>query len=948
MRLVTFTLQFLFAITFSCAQNESYINYSSKDGLPGNVIYAICEDNQGYIWIGSASGLSRFDGTYFTNYSIKDGIPDNEILKLEKDRQGRIWMLGYNGKIAYIEHGKIIGAQNVPLLKKAKLKGSPCFFHQTPQNDIEITDQKGFVIILKFHANRLKSVTTRDQKAMFSIKTKKNRLTLFHGYWTTGNERFTVNFDYMVPIIEHKQSILLRTKNQITALTATGATCILPIAPQHKIRQITIDSSNHLWYFDEYDQTIKSYDLHKKTSVVTKYHFPYHFNKFFIDSYGNSWVCSQNEGLFFYPKKWLSSKQITVAESPITALHYASNGYLITGNSFSEISFFDPRNLQMVHHIKRNQDRNARKIHTPVYGFKVACNGMICAYSNVEDVMIPCRYAPTQQLKLIDAKDISTSCQGTMLIAKWNSLQKIPEIGFENRQVLTTFRNYAVCYISDQEYWCSDVFGLHCVKDNIKKRVQTNSEIFSNRIKRIEQLSDGNLLLLTDGVGCGVLNRKTRRPIRTQFTRPDVNDYRDVYIRKDTIWLATNNGILALKYGNQTLKLIRKIGTSDGLMSNDVLAVTCSENDIYASTPEGLSKLNKSTLLSVLAPPKLIVNNISIDGSNYSLNSLSVDAIPNEIIIQLSALHFGSRAPLEFAYSINNGENWNTSNSPQILLQNISDGDFSVLLRARKMGGQWSEIQQVKLSIPTPFFKLVWVQVLLIVLLMSLAIWFTILYSGRIRKKQLAAKDIQITLADLELKSLRSMMNTHFVFNALNSIQQFILENNPLEANRYLGKFSRLMRNHLHASIDAQISLKEELQSLEHYLALEKLRLGDRFEYRFIVPETIPELEIPGFILQPLAENAIWHGIMPLDRGGKVEIIVHINQRELQVQIRDNGVGLKPSQQGNHKSRGLKMIHKRLEILTNRTGRRHSLHLQNRSELDDSSGVIASVTIILS
>jgi ligand-binding sensor domain-containing protein len=941
MRIITLIGVFSFLCVFLQAQNESYIHYSSRNGLPGNVIYSICEDSEGYIWIGGASGLSRFDGTYFTNYSIHDGIPDIEILKLEKDRQGRIWMLGFNGKIGYIQNGRIFGEKKVPLLKGIQLKGAPCFFHQTPENDIEITDEKGFVVVLKFDKNNLRAFKCYDRKVLLSIKTNNQRITLYNRFNADGIINLPLHYAITTPITVERESILVRDEQDIIRVSAKGITRILPISTEHKVQQLHVDNTNHLWYYDGSSQTINRYNLLKKKSPVVKYHFPFHFNRFFIDSHGNVWVCSQNKGLFLYPKKWQSSKQITFPESSITALFYTSNGRLIAGNTYSEIRFFDPNSLHLVYHY----EQKGEKIYFPVRGFKESCNNTLCAYGYFKKQVIPCHLTKTKQLKLINGKDVSFDCNGNMLVTTSSRLIRLNETNFEGVTPLSSSRSYAVCAFSENEYMYSDIFGLYYVKNGVSKRIQTDSELFSNRISHIEQLSDGNLFMLTDGVGCSVFNRKLLKPEGSFFSLSEVNDYRGLFIQNDTIWLATNNGIVVLKYVNKTLRFVRKIGTLDGLMSNDVLAITCSENNIYASTPEGLSKLIKSTLLARLAPPKLKVTETSVDGVLEYGNTIKVTKIPKEIVVRLSALHFGSRAPLEFSYSLNNGNSWNTTNSPSIHLQNLDQGDLTVWVRARKAGGNWSDVHKMMISIPLPFFKLLWVQLLLFIVVVGIVVWLTVTFTGRIRKKQLAAKDIQLTMADLELISLRSMMNTHFVFNALNSIQQFISGKNHLEANRYLGKFSRLMRSHLNASLDTYIPLTEELQSLDHYLSLEKLRLEERLEYTFSVPDLLPELSIPGFILQPLVENAIWHGLMPLEAGGKVEIIVELSDTELTISIRDNGVGLKPNHHQNHSSRGIQMIHKRLEILSDRTGRKHSLFLQNEIEGSTITGVTAIITI---
>jgi sensor histidine kinase YesM len=179
----------------------------------------------------------------------------------------------------------------------------------------------------------------------------------------------------------------------------------------------------------------------------------------------------------------------------------------------------------------------------------------------------------------------------------------------------------------------------------------------------------------------------------------------------------------------------------------------------------------------------------------------------------------------------------------------------------------------------------------------------------------------------LEMSALRNQMNPHFLFNSLNSIQRFILAKDPLTAADYLTRFARLMRFNLDQSRESTVTLQREIEMLTTYLELELLRFGNPFTYQFVVG---PELNtgntsIPGMVVQPFVENAIWHGLMhKTDGGGVIQIIFcRVSESRLRCTISDNGVGRQVSSSYQsphrirHRSAGMTIISERLALLTN-------------------------------
>jgi tetratricopeptide (TPR) repeat protein len=153
--------------------------------------------------------------------------------------------------------------------------------------------------------------------------------------------------------------------------------------------------------------------------------------------------------------------------------------------------------------------------------------------------------------------------------------------------------------------------------------------------------------------------------------------------------------------------------------------------------------------------------------------------------------------------------------------------------------------------------------------------------------------EFQQQAAELEMQALRAQMNPHFIFNSLNSINRFILQNNSEQASEYLIKFSKLVRLILQNAQSSLIALESELESLELYLELEALRLEHKFDYKIILPKDLDlfALKVPPLIIQPYAENAIWHGLAHKEEKGHLEINVNEENGYLFFRITDDGIG---------------------------------------------------------
>ena len=225
---------------------------------------------------------------------------------------------------------------------------------------------------------------------------------------------------------------------------------------------------------------------------------------------------------------------------------------------------------------------------------------------------------------------------------------------------------------------------------------------------------------------------------------------------------------------------------------------------------------------------------------------------------------------------------------------------------------------------------------------MSLAAFFFY----RSNQKQKLANNL------LALKSLRSQMNPHFIFNALNSVNSYISKHDERSANRYLSDFSTLMRSVLENSEEDFIALNKEIELLELYLKLEHSRFPDKFSYSFEVEDSINReaFKIPPMLLQPYLENAIWHGLRYRESQGFLKI--RISQKDidsLEICIEDNGIGrkksaaLKTQHQKKQRSTAMDNIQKRIAILNDMYKNNISVTVEDLEE--DGSGTMVTLTL---
>ena len=206
-------------------------------------------------------------------------------------------------------------------------------------------------------------------------------------------------------------------------------------------------------------------------------------------------------------------------------------------------------------------------------------------------------------------------------------------------------------------------------------------------------------------------------------------------------------------------------------------------------------------------------------------------------------------------------------------------------------------------------------------------IGFFLFYLTRKRNQAQNARkeaEVKARMAELELKALRAQMNPHFIFNSLNSISNFLLRNQPEEADYYLTRFSRLIRMILESSDHKEIQIAHEIELIEHYINIEALRLDKKVHFQVNISDRLDtdNTMIPPLLLQPIVENCIWHGIAQIEEDGIISLDLDKQQNNIHIIVRDNGKGrinnsnkMNGNSNISKKSMGMKIIQERLDIL---------------------------------
>jgi hypothetical protein len=362
--------------------------------------------------------------------------------------------------------------------------------------------------------------------------------------------------------------------------------------------------------------------------------------------------------------------------------------------------------------------------------------------------------------------------------------------------------------------------------------------------------------------------------------------------------------------------------------------------NLYFGSEEGFFRISPDKFVDTYPPSFVYLKTISINHKPASLSTsanyvqeLVLKHNENNLSIEAGIIDYYSEGKSRIRYKLERpNENWQWGSNPfTINFEGLQPGTYKLILQASNAVDDFNGPEKILwITIRPAWWSTWWFRGLVILcltaIIYSLIRWrlhrkFQVQLEHSQKEKQLA--ELQQQKTDLEMQALRAQMNPHFIFNSLNSINRFILQNDKLQASEYLTKFSRLVRLILQNSQASFISLESELEALQLYLDLESIRFDHHFDSTIIVEDDIDSslIKVPPLIIQPYAENAIWHGLMHKEEKGHLDIKIMEQEDYLLCKITDDGVGrkkaaeLKSKSASSHKSMGMRITADRIAML---------------------------------
>ena len=437
---------------------------------------------------------------------------------------------------------------------------------------------------------------------------------------------------------------------------------------------------------------------------------------------------------------------------------------------------------------------------------------------------------------------------------------------------------------------------------------------------------------------------------------------------KGSLWASTSKGIM--KYELATRETMN-YDVTDGLQGNEFTPnafLKSSDGFVFFGGFSGFNYFKPDEIhLETTSPNVVITKLLSSDGKKHRYlshgDTLHLSYKYNSFEIEFATLNLLRKNMVKYAYMLDNYDRdweYNTSNHRYVDYNRMRPGTYVFKIKAANEVNQWME-EPVELTIiiHPAWYQTAWFNVLAI-LLLSLAIFIIIRQRNKnVRQKREQKRiisELETQMLQLKQKTLQLQMNPHVIFNTLNSIQQYILNNDVDNAVSYLSSFSKLMRRILNNSNERYVTLTDEIEAVSLYLQLESMRLGNRFSYKIDIDSDVDanNIEVAPLIVQPFVENAIIHGLVPKKDDCFLSIrFSKLSDNKLLCVVEDNGVGRKHSEKtkqekgASHKSYGMSITRRRLETLTKISNDDFSVEVV---DLYDDKGVASGtrVNIIIS
>jgi len=916
-----------------CGQNPFITNYTIADGLPTNKVFCVLQDKNDFMWFGTSAGVVRFDGTSYTRYTTKDGMSYNRIARMKEDMEGRIWCMNIDGSVNFILNDKIYNEKNAPFLSEIK---TDFYYHdlfQDKDSTIYLFNGTGEVAVIKGNSFIDYLPSSLNGAVIFNITRNTNNNLLF---WDSNRivEKSSVD-----ELLENHPLDFNVTR---VTLSPEGVTYVCDIDGNIHLFQgsrlisknyVHIDAQvvNDMLVKDEF-LWVSTFDnglyCFKNDSLVF-HHAMKKIQNLVLDAQNNLWTASTTYGIFKINDGILKYQTIEAEqfdEKGVRAIAPSNDDFLWLTNGESLFIFKDGKLFDnkldigeyILDQIIQLSDNSLliSGINTQLYIYKnlrINPKNNTIEYDNLNKSNIHVRKP------VVDSSESKVNFylndnlffrelkgnypQFRVKYTNWGRIRNI-FLNYNNDLIVNGNTNHVVAggqISTDSTY---SVFDGKWIASNIT--IDSTTEVL-----QIEEADNSELVLIhNDSIFSLIDNMEDHISLKIK----------DMIYYDKTVFLYNQQTVYFISNPTDVIKGETAVLNRLNITFNNINDLYCQNEILYVASDDGLTLIPVSECVNAVSiPTKPYFSKVTLDEKEMALaKGEIVYKNKDRLSIEFSSLNFSS-SPSNFAYMLEGVNNdWITGTEKQVVYLNLKPGHYTFKLKSRKNMEPYSEVIELPVTIIPTFFQRVSTRIGALLLLLFLGFLMVRNYYRR----QLREREKDNQLVTLENRALQSMMNPHFIFNSLGSIQKFLLQNKSEEAGAYLSRFARLIRQTMNSIKSNSVLLDDEVERLRNYIELEQFRMENHFEFSVILDDQLQQddYNIPSMIVQPFVENAIWHGISQLQGKGKITIrFNYVNEKSIRIIIEDNGIGFEKSKAfsktKSHLNMASNLTQKRIQLI---------------------------------
>lgn len=949
--------------TLILSQNYVLKQYSVAEGLPQSQIYDIIEDHNGQIWLATrGGGLARFNGKDFKVFSTDDGLVNNFISALYQDKRKNIWIGTSNGVSQYNGikfRNYLLEGSNFSVTVSSIVERNQTLFLGTSnglykrigKEFINVSSELGLpgfsVTDVFFDKNDVLWVT--HNKGVSKIDGANTIHFLNDLISDTYPQCITQSKSGEIWSGTYGKGVFKFFGKKLKQIERLDGLIVLNILPDGDWLWLSTLKNGVLKYNFKTEKIVK---LQQSDNLPTK-----NCRLTFKDSWGGYWIGTSGGGVMKYAQAPIKSytNENGLQGNYIYALAASSDSGLWVSTGNKKLLKYK-NGLFEAYGVERNiyslkikalfeDSRKRLWIGTEGSGLMLYKDGKTKFYKSGKD------------LGSNFVKDIIEDKNGNIWVATSNgiskispNLKKIKQYNTKNKRLHFNRINTLWEDRSGRIWYGTHGRGLGIIGTNSPQVLDFKSGLSSNIIRDLTEDKKGNLFIATAGNGVDIVYpyKQPYESVNLSYQNglSSINIYSVFCDEQNVLWIGGDKGVDKIVNPGNNKRVVNNYGYAEGFtgVENSIGAVEVDGNgDIWWGTINGLMKSSFKDYSTSVVQPKLSLSSVSLFYKNiqgtkyepnilnwYQANNLELEYQDNHIGFELNGADLKQPEGIKYKWRLDGGSSRWTPASIQneIFFSNLSPGHYIFQAVAINKNGIESDELRFFFLVKSPFYFTWWFLSILAFILIGSVILGIRFRIEKVKQKAKAITnklELEKEILELEQKTLRLQMNPHFIFNALNAIQDQIREGNNKNARYSLMKFSKLMRQILEHSMEDRISLEQEISLIENYLSIEKITRENSFEYKISVSEDIDVEEegIPPMLIQPFLENAIIHGIASNLKVGVVEVKFSVNESALVVEVIDNGVGrdvanlMKSQKVQQHKSVALEVIQTRLENLGN-------------------------------